>query len=49
MKEELKAYEEKQASIKLQANLDEHLPDFDDGEDMLEIDEEEGVAEIRGR
>ena len=30
-----------------QANLEEHVPDLDDGEDMLEIDEEEGVVEIR--
>ena len=49
VKEELKAYEEKQASIKRQANLEEHVPDFDDGKDMLEIDEEEGQHEIQGR
>ena len=49
VKEELKVYEEKQASIKEQANLDEHVPDLDVGEDMLEIDEEEGIVEIRGQ
>ena len=48
MWEKLKAYEEKKASIKRQANLEEHVPDLDDGEDMLEIDGEEGVAENRG-
>jgi len=49
VKEELKVYEEKQASIKEQANLDEHVPDLDVGEDIQEIDEEEGIVEIRER
>jgi len=29
--------------------LDNYIPDFDDGEDMLEIDKEEDVVEVRGR
>ena len=29
--------------------MDEYIPDFDDGEDMLEIDEEENVVEVQSR
>jgi len=28
--------------------LNEYIPEFDDGKDMLEISEEEDVAEVRG-
>ena len=45
---ELKAYEKKQVSVRWQQILNEYIPEFDDGKDMLEISEEEDVAEVRG-
>ena len=46
MVKELEAYEEKQTSNRRQQFLNEYIPNFDDREDMLEIDEEEDVVEV---